>query len=79
MASVLILLIRVYQKVLSPFIGNQCRFYPTCSRYAVEAIEKHGALRGSVLAGKRLARCHPLNEGGPDPVPEPIELSKQVQ
>lgn len=70
MASLLIFLIRCYQRVLSPFIGNQCRFYPTCSRYAVEALQKHGALRGSWLAARRVARCHPLNPGGPDPVPD---------
>jgi uncharacterized protein len=71
MASLLIFLIRCYQRVLSPFIGNQCRFHPTCSRYAVEAIEKHGAARGSWLAARRLSRCHPLNPGGHDPVPDP--------
>ena len=70
MASLLILLIRCYQRVLSPFIGNQCRFHPTCSRYAVEALQKHGALRGSWLAARRVTRCHPLNAGGIDPVPD---------
>jgi uncharacterized protein len=71
MASLLIFLIRCYQRVLSPFIGNQCRFYPTCSCYGVEALEKHGALRGSWLTVRRVTRCHPLNPGGIDPVPEP--------
>ena len=70
MASLLILLIRCYQRVLSPFIGNQCRFHPTCSRYAVEALQKHGALRGTWLAARRVTRCHPLNAGGIDPVPD---------
>tara|TARA_R110000787_G_scaffold20281_5_gene60338 strand:+ start:7626 stop:7850 length:225 start_codon:yes stop_codon:yes gene_type:complete len=69
MASFLIFLIRCYQRVLSPFIGNQCRFYPSCSRYATQAIEQHGSLRGSWLALRRLTRCHPLNPGGEDPVP----------
>lgn len=70
MASLLIFLIRCYQRVLSPFIGNQCRFHPTCSRYGVEALEKHGALRGSWLTLRRVTRCHPLNPGGIDPVPD---------
>ena len=70
MARLLIFLIRCYQRVLSPFIGNQCRFHPTCSRYAVEALQKHGALRGSWLAARRVTRCHPLNAGGIDPVPD---------
>lgn len=62
--------IRLYQRVLSPLLGPRCRFYPSCSHYALEAIERHGALRGSWLAGRRIARCHPLNEGGLDPVPD---------
>ena len=62
-------LIRGYQAALSPFIGNQCRFHPTCSVYAEEAVRTHGALRGSWLALKRLARCHPFHPGGVDPVP----------
>ena len=61
--------IRVYQLTLSPFIGNQCRFYPSCSHYAHQAIETHGALRGTVLAVRRLGRCHPFHPGGIDPVP----------
>ncbi|MCZ6642312.1 MAG: membrane protein insertion efficiency factor YidD [Gammaproteobacteria bacterium] len=61
--------IRVYQWTLSPFIGNQCRFYPSCSHYAHQAIEEHGALRGTLLALRRLGRCHPFHPGGLDPVP----------
>lgn len=61
--------IRVYQIVLSPFIGNQCRFHPSCSQYAMEAIDTHGVLRGSWLGAKRLGRCHPFHPGGFDPVP----------
>jgi putative membrane protein insertion efficiency factor len=61
--------IRVYQRVLSPLLPNRCRFTPTCSHYAVEAIEKHGAFRGLWLATKRILKCHPLHPGGFDPVP----------
>ncbi len=64
-------LVRVYQLTLSPFIGNQCRFHPTCSHYALEALEQHGALRGSYLTLRRIGRCHPYCAGGFDPVPAP--------
>jgi uncharacterized protein len=66
---VLIALVRGYQIVLSPLLPAACRYYPSCSAYAVEALEKHGALRGSWLAAKRVARCHPFRAGGYDPVP----------
>jgi putative membrane protein insertion efficiency factor len=69
MKTVLRALIRAYQLVLSPWLGHHCRFHPTCSQYALEAIETYGALRGSHLAIKRLLKCHPWHEGGPDPVP----------
>ena len=69
MKTVLLGLIRIYQVLLSPFFGQQCRFYPTCSNYAREAIEVHGSLKGSWLAVGRLARCGPWHPGGPDPVP----------
>ena len=62
-------LIRVYQYLLSPWIGNQCRFHPTCSEYARQAISHHGSLRGSWLAATRLCKCHPWHPGGLDPVP----------
>lgn len=61
--------IKAYQYFLSPFLGQNCRFYPTCSAYAQEAIECHGATKGSVLAIKRIACCHPFHPGGFDPVP----------
>lgn len=63
-------IIRLYQLTLSPFIGNQCRFYPTCSHYAADAVATHGVCRGSWLALRRLLRCHPFHPGGVDPVPE---------
>ncbi len=69
MSRVLTFLIRCYQLVLSPLLGNRCRFYPTCSQYAIEAIETHGIARGSQLAVSRLCKCHPWHEGGVDPVP----------
>lgn len=78
MRWLLIALVRAYQRLVSPLLnlvsGPRCRFHPTCSAYAVQALEHHGALRGSVLAARRVMRCHPLNEGGLDPVP-PAETS----
>lgn len=70
--STLLLLapIRAYQRSLSPLLGPRCRFHPSCSHYAIEAIERFGAARGSTMALKRIVRCHPLNAGGIDPVPE---------
>jgi uncharacterized protein len=64
-------LIRGYQLLVSPVLPASCRFYPSCSAYAIEAVEKHGPLAGSWLAAKRVCRCHPWNDGGVDPVPEP--------
>lgn len=69
MQKLLLFLIRAYQLTLSPFFGQHCRFTPTCSHYAQEAIERHGVLRGSWLAIRRIARCHPFCAGGHDPVP----------
>ena len=65
----LITLVRGYQVVLSPLLPAACRYYPSCSAYAVEALERHGARRGAWLAAKRIARCHPFHPGGYDPVP----------
>jgi uncharacterized protein len=67
--------IKVYQLTLSPWLGRQCRYLPTCSAYAAESIERFGALRGSWLALKRLARCHPWGGSGYDPVPEGGEVA----
>lgn len=69
-------LIRAYQLLISPVLPPSCRFTPTCSAYAIEAIAKHGAVKGSVLAGRRICRCHPWNDGGYDPVPEPDAKTK---
>ncbi|MBK4987730.1 membrane protein insertion efficiency factor YidD [Pseudomonas sp. S36] len=65
----LVALIRGYQLIISPLLGPRCRFYPSCSHYAIEALRVHGAGRGSWLTLLRLLRCHPLNPGGVDPVP----------
>jgi uncharacterized protein len=62
--------IRAYQLLLSPLLGQRCRFHPTCSHYALEAIDRHGAARGAALAVLRIARCQPFARGGIDPVPE---------
>lgn len=78
----LITLITLYKRLLSPLLPSRCRFYPSCADYAKEAIEMHGSARGSLLALKRLAKCHPLHKGGVDPVPDPdkrIVTSKGVE
>lgn len=69
--TLLLLLLRAYKLGISPFLGNNCRFHPSCADYAAEAIRVHGACRGCLLAGKRLCRCHPWYPGGLDPVPMP--------
>ncbi|MFO7913196.1 MAG: membrane protein insertion efficiency factor YidD [Desulfotignum sp.] len=69
MKQLLLLLIKFYQFFISPLTGQNCRFYPSCSAYAVEAVQKHGSLKGSLLAVKRILRCHPFHAGGFDPVP----------
>jgi len=70
MRRLLILPIRAYRLLISPLLGNHCRFHPSCSAYAQEAILRHGAARGGWLALRRIGRCHPWHEGGLDPVPE---------
>ena len=77
MKHVLIFFIRLYQKCISPLIGPHCRFTPTCSHYAVEALQKHGALKGSILATWRVLRCNPFGKAGYDPVPDRFSLRKE--
>jgi uncharacterized protein len=79
----LILLIKAYRLMLSPILGPHCRFQPTCSAYAIEALERHGLLKGGWLAMKRLARCHPITWLGAgqgfDPVPEPRPADSRIR
>ena len=69
MKKLLLIFIKFYQYFISPLTGQNCRYYPTCSAYAIEALEKHGSLKGTTLAVKRVLRCHPFHAGGFDPVP----------
>lgn len=69
MKTLLVALLRAYQYAISPLLGRNCRFVPTCSEYAVEAVKKYGAARGGWLGLKRVCRCHPWHPGGYDPVP----------
>ncbi len=75
MTSIFVLLVRLYQITLGPWLGGRCRFHPSCSVYAIEALRTHGPVRGTYLAALRLARCHPLGGHGWDPVP----LSKHAE
>ena len=75
----LLLFVRFYQIFLSPFFGGACKFYPSCSKYGYEAIARHGAWRGSLLAMKRLLRCRPFTKGGFDPVPDEIAEAKRTR
>ena len=68
-------LVKFYQRLISPLLGNNCRFTPTCSNYAIEAINRFGVVKGCWLASKRILKCHPLNAGGEDPVP-PLNKEK---
>ncbi len=70
MRTALVWVIRAYQYSISPLIGPSCRFFPSCSEYAVEAVSRHGVVRGGWLALRRVGRCHPWHPGGFDPVPE---------
>ena len=70
MARLLVLLVRFYQRFIGPGLPRACRYYPSCSAYAVEALSRHGAARGAWLATRRILRCHPFHPGGVDPVPD---------
>ena len=70
MIALLVALVKSYQLALSPFFGQQCRFTPTCSQYAIEALQIHGSAKGLMLTVKRISRCHPWHTGGHDPVPK---------
>lgn len=76
MKRILLALLRVYKIALSPYLGSQCRFLPTCSDYARDAIISHGPARGTWMTACRLCRCHPFAKGGYDPVPEPAVHGK---
>jgi putative membrane protein insertion efficiency factor len=77
MQTALIALLRFYKLAVSPLLGNRCRFFPSCSDYAREAIQYHGAAHGTYLAAKRLCRCHPFSAGGIDLVPPPSPASRR--
>jgi len=70
MKKILILLIKIYQNTLSPLLGNNCRYIPSCSQYTIEAIAEHGAIEGGLMGLKRIIKCNPFSKGGYDPVPK---------
>ncbi|MBZ4683857.1 MAG: uncharacterized protein PWP46_723 [Fusobacteriaceae bacterium] len=70
MKKILIFLIKIYQKLISPILGNNCKYYPSCSNYSIEAIKEHGIIKGSILSIWRILRCNPWSHGGYDPVPK---------
>lgn len=79
MKKLFIGLVRLYQKGISPYTQPHCNYVPTCSAYAVEAIEKHGAIKGVILAAWRLLRCNPFSRGGYDPVPDHFTLRREYK
>jgi putative membrane protein insertion efficiency factor len=76
MRLILVSVLRFYKYFISPLLGNNCRFYPSCSAYAVDSLNKHGVIIGSYLTVKRIVKCHPYHEGGIDPVPEKFGNNK---
>ncbi len=78
MRSLFIGIIKLYQILISPLLGPNCRFHPTCSHYAIEAIAKHGVFKGGYLSVRRLIKCQPLHEGGLDPVPEKKDKQSHI-
>jgi len=78
LSRTMISVVKAYRYFLSPFFGQHCRFHPSCSAYAIEAVERHGVVRGGWLTVRRLARCHPLNDGGFDPVPEAAAAARDI-
>ena len=79
MKKIFIGLIRVYQRFISPLFPPSCRYYPTCSNYSVQAIQKHGAIKGSIMGISRILRCHPFVKGGYDPVPEQFSIRRNKE
>ena len=79
MTKIFIGLIRVYQRFISPLFPPSCRYYPTCSNYSVQAIQKHGAIKGSLMGIARILRCHPFVKGGYDPVPEQFSIRRNKE
>ncbi|MBN1495792.1 MAG: membrane protein insertion efficiency factor YidD [Spirochaetes bacterium] len=75
-SSLIILIIHCYRHLVSPILPRSCRFYPSCSAYAIDALKMHGPVKGVYLAARRIVRCHPFNEGGFDPVPEAFHFFK---
>ncbi|MEA1939972.1 MAG: membrane protein insertion efficiency factor YidD [Candidatus Caldatribacteriota bacterium] len=77
MSKLIIFLITIYQKYISPLKPATCRFYPTCSNYTAQALKKYGFLTGAWLSIKRISRCHPFNQGGYDPLPESLQVTRK--